>query len=104
MSIAGELQTAYGFAGEWSDGTGLINLRARYYQPTTGRFVQPDPFAGVPTRPVSLNAYPYAYDNPLTYTDASGRNPVLALAAGIAGGVVAGALAGTGVGGPDHNK
>jgi len=78
LSIAGEIQTAYGFAGEWTDATGLINLRARYYQPTTGRFVQPDPFGGFPTRPVSLNAYPYAYDNPLLYTDASGRNPLLA--------------------------
>jgi len=78
LSIAGEIQTAYGFTGEWTDATGLINLRARYYQPTTGRFVQPDPFEGVPTKPVSLNPYPYAYDNPLMYTDASGRNPLLA--------------------------
>jgi RHS repeat-associated protein len=94
LSIAGEIQTAYGFAGEWADATRLINLRARYYEPTTGRFVQPDPFEGFPTRPISLNAYPYAYDNPLMYTDASGRNPVLALAAGIALGIVGGAAAG----------
>ncbi|HKZ53980.1 MAG TPA: RHS repeat-associated core domain-containing protein [Anaerolineales bacterium] len=103
LSIAGRLQTSYGFAGEWADATGLIHLRARYYQPTSGRFVQSDPFPGVPTRPMSLNAYPYAYDNPLTYTDASGRNPILALAAGIAGGIAAGALAGTAFGALTYN-
>jgi RHS repeat-associated protein len=94
LSIAGEVKTSYGFAGEWADATGLIHLRARYYQPTTGRFVQPDPFEGIGTKPVSLNPYPYAYDNPVIYTDASGRNPVLALAAGIAGGIALGAAAG----------
>ena len=99
LSIAGEIQTAYGFTGEWTDATGLVNLRDRYYRPTTGRFVQPDPFEGFPTRPISLNAYPYAYDNPLIYTDASGRNPVLALIAGIAGGILFGAAAGATFGG-----
>ena len=94
LSIAGELKTSYGFAGERADATGLIHLRARYYQPATGRFVQPDPFAGVPTRPMSQNPYPYAYDNLLLYTDASGCNPVLALVAGIAGGIALGAAAG----------
>jgi RHS repeat-associated protein len=78
LSVAGEFETSYGFAGEWTDDTGLIHLRARYYQPTDGRFVHPDPSAGVPTQPISQNPYPYAYDNPLIYTDASGRNPLLA--------------------------
>ena len=77
LSIARHLETSYGFAGEWADASGLIHLRARYYQPVTGRFIQPDPFAGVPTRPISQNPYPYAYSNPLMYTDASGRNPLL---------------------------
>ena len=56
--------------------------------------MQPDPFGGVSTRPASLNAYPYAYDNPLIYTDPSGRNPVLVLAAGILGGLAPGMAAG----------
>jgi hypothetical protein len=60
--------------------------------------VQPDPFEGFSTRPVSLNAYPYAYDNPLRYADASGRNPVLLLALGIIGGIAFGAAAGWGFG------
>jgi RHS repeat-associated protein len=78
LLVTGELETSYGFAGEWTDATGLIHLRARYYQPTDGRFVQPDPFAGIPTQPISQNPYPFAYDSPFVYTDASGRNPLLA--------------------------
>jgi len=29
----GSVGTAYGFTGEWTDGTGLVHLRARYYAP-----------------------------------------------------------------------
>jgi RHS repeat-associated protein len=29
--------SSYGFAGEWTDGTGLQSLRARYYSPAQGR-------------------------------------------------------------------
>ncbi len=50
--------TPLGFAGEWHDSaTGLQYLRARWYQPETGRFTQVDPFPGVlplpATQPVS---------------------------------------------------
>jgi RHS repeat-associated protein len=76
LLVAGELETSYGFAGEWTDATGLIHLRARYYLPTDGRFVQPDPFAGIPTQPISQNPYLYAYDNPLAYTNPSGQIPL----------------------------
>ena len=33
LAAFGSQQTAYGFAGEWTDGTGLQYLRARYYAP-----------------------------------------------------------------------
>jgi RHS repeat-associated protein len=37
------------FAGEQTDPSGLYYLRARYYDPLTGRFTQMDPFPGVLT-------------------------------------------------------
>jgi hypothetical protein len=33
LTSGGSQPTAYGFAGEWTDGTGLQYLRARYYAP-----------------------------------------------------------------------
>jgi RHS repeat-associated protein len=45
---------------------GLIKLGARYYDPTTGRFTQPDPSGQ------ESNAYAYSNNNPVTYNDPSG--------------------------------
>ena len=33
LAAFGSLASSYGFAGEWTDGTGLQYLRARYYAP-----------------------------------------------------------------------
>jgi RHS repeat-associated protein len=53
--------------------TNLYQLRARSYDPTTGRFVSRDT-AGVDlSSPVELNRYSYAGDNPITMMDPSGR-------------------------------
>ena len=39
----GTTATAFGYGGEQKDDeTGLVNLRARYYDPAIGRFCQPD--------------------------------------------------------------
>ncbi len=65
--------TSYGFTGEQSDASGLTYLRARYYNPATGTFTSRDPFGGVLTQPATLNAYTYALNNPLRYTDPSGE-------------------------------
>jgi len=65
-SVAGN---PYGYAGEYQDPTtGLYNLRARQYDPTTSRFTTPDPLA--PQNHAST--YTYVADNPLNYTDPSG--------------------------------
>ena len=59
-------------------------LRARYYDPATGRFLNPDPFACLMEFPSSLNRYPYAQGNPVRYTDPSGRIvPLIAAAIGV---------------------
>jgi len=45
-------------AGEQYDVvTGLQYLRARYYDPSLGRFNRPDPFAGVLSQPLTLHSY-----------------------------------------------
>jgi RHS repeat-associated protein len=53
--------------------SGLHYNQARYYDPTTGRYLSPDPIglAG------GVNTYGYAENNPLRYTDPLGlwRNP-----------------------------
>ena len=38
-----------GYTGEWTDPTGLVNLRARAYDPSAARFVSADTFGGVAT-------------------------------------------------------
>ncbi len=55
--------------------TGLYFFGTRFYDPTIGRFVQQDSFAGVPSNPLSLNRYAYAGDNPMTFSDPSGHLP-----------------------------
>jgi RHS repeat-associated protein len=61
------------FTGEaWDAGVELLYLRARYYQPETGRFITKDPWAGDAWRPSTLNAYTYVDSNPSSYVDPSG--------------------------------
>jgi RHS repeat-associated protein len=61
------------FAGEQYDPESqLIYLRARYYDPTTGRFATSDPHPPDYRVPQSLNRYVYAANNPLRYTDPTG--------------------------------
>ncbi len=63
----------FGFAGEPLDSeTGLLYLRARMYDPETGRFIQRDPFAGLARRPGTLNRYVYVGDNPVNRRDRRG--------------------------------
>ena len=59
----------YLFAGRENDGTGLNYNRARYYSPTTQRFITQDPmdFRGGDT-----NLYSYVRDNPINLFDPLG--------------------------------
>jgi RHS repeat-associated protein len=52
--------------------TGLYYDNARFYDPSTGRFLTEDPAGGVQSDPQSLNGYAYARDNPLAIVDPSG--------------------------------
>jgi RHS repeat-associated protein len=62
------------YAGEYFDEeSGLYYLRARYYDPTIGRFISKDSYEGDITNPLSLNLYTYVENNPLIYIDPSGH-------------------------------
>jgi RHS repeat-associated protein len=58
--------------------TGLYYFNARFYDPSTGRFLTVDPLGGVQADPQSLNGYAYARDNPLAIVDPSGLSWSLA--------------------------
>ena len=55
-----------GFFGVMTDGNGLINMRARYYNPLTMRFLNSDPAMD------GLNWYAYANGNPINFADPTG--------------------------------
>ncbi|MFN8526681.1 MAG: RHS repeat-associated core domain-containing protein [Chloroflexota bacterium] len=68
----------FGYTGEQSDSVrnagNLINLRSRLHSPDLGRFLQRDRFVGSLVRPQSLNRYAYVENNPLKFTDPTGRS------------------------------
>jgi len=67
--------TLLGFAGELRDPSGLIYLRARWYDVGTGRFMSRDALLGSLLRPVTLNAYGYAAGRPNSLVDPLGLDP-----------------------------
>ena len=73
-STTGITAGSFWFAGEQVDAeTGLIYLRARYYDPSTGRFLQADPAAPNLKDTQSLDSYVYARNNPLRLVDPCGE-------------------------------
>jgi RHS repeat-associated protein len=67
-------------------GIGLYDYGARFYDPTVGRFVQPDLLVLEFTNPQDINRYSYGRNSPLTYVDVGGRFPLIPF-------VIAGAVA-----------
>ena len=84
LSTAGNPLTRYGYTGEWTDPTNLVYLRARYYDPATGRFLSKDPVRGLLALPQTINPYLYVVNNPVNLTDPAGEFlPVWAVTGGI---------------------
>ena len=83
----------YLYRGEQYDSDlGLYYLRARYYNPATGRFLSRDPEDGTAKDPASLHKYLYANGDPVNRTDPMGRESMFQralLTAAIVGGYVA---------------
>ena len=69
----GTTPVSVGGRGETHDTTtGLIWLRARWYDPATARFLSADPWHGNPANPISLNRYVYANADPVNMHDPTG--------------------------------
>jgi RHS repeat-associated protein len=66
-------QTGLGFAGEPNDPTGLVYLRARSLDPTTGRMLQADTVRPSASGTQGYNLYAYATNNPTEWTDPTGH-------------------------------
>ncbi|WDF51266.1 RHS repeat-associated core domain-containing protein [Paenibacillus sp. KACC 21273] len=68
------VSNSFKYAGEAYDNeTGLYYLKARYYDPSQGRFLNEDSYEGQITNPLSLNGYTYVHNNPLIYVDPTGH-------------------------------
>jgi RHS repeat-associated protein len=63
------------YAGEYLDATGLYHLRARQYDPSTGRLLTLDPLQAGNNLPV-IASYAYARNNPVLLTDPTGQCPM----------------------------
>jgi len=64
---------SYYRAEQYDPDLGLYYLRARYYNPATGRFLPRDPEDGKPVDPKSLHKYLYADGDPVNRWDSTGR-------------------------------
>ncbi|HEY0764376.1 MAG TPA: PKD domain-containing protein [Pyrinomonadaceae bacterium] len=73
ISRTGTTPNDYLYSGEQFDANvGFYYLRARYMDPSGGRFWSMDLMEGAPDSPVSLHKYLYANDNPVDWSDPSG--------------------------------
>jgi RHS repeat-associated protein len=81
FTVSGSTPNEMMYRGEQYDSDlGLYYLRARYYNPATGRFMSRDPndprlrdSDGIPTDPQYLHKYLYANGDPMNGIDPSGR-------------------------------
>ncbi|WP_231607038.1 cadherin-like domain-containing protein [Crocosphaera watsonii] len=78
------INNPFEYVGQWGvmeEENGLSFMRARYYDPLTGRFINPDPI-GIDAG--DSNFYRYTFNNPILYADPSGELffvPILVAAA-----------------------
>src|SRR5436305_10884532 len=68
-SSTGSFAQSFRYTGrEWDSEAGLYYYRARYYDPTIGRFISEDPIRFT----AGIDFYTYAGDNPVAYSDPTG--------------------------------
>ncbi|MBK8039286.1 MAG: tandem-95 repeat protein [Verrucomicrobiaceae bacterium] len=74
VTPVGAPNSSLGYNGEHFDADlGLIYLRARWYNPTVGRFHTRDPYQGMFEDPMSLQGYLFAHGDPESMIDPSGN-------------------------------
>ncbi len=72
MGVRQHQRRAQGHLGHVQDDeSGLVYMRARYYEPGTGRFLNEDPEAK------GINWLAYCDNQPITEVDATGRSGIL---------------------------
>ncbi len=75
------------FGVVWEQGTTLYNMRRRYYDAATARFLSRDPVLLLD--PLGVNPYQFAFNQPLRFADPSGLNPFFTDGVGTGPGVAA---------------
>ena len=76
-SALGSPVTGPGFTGHVNDSdVDLVYMQARYYDPSTGRFLSSDPVRPAPGSAFGFNRYAYANGNPVSNVDPDGRDTV----------------------------
>lgn len=92
VNTGSPLNNPYQYNAEYTDSsTGNQYLRARYYDPASGRFLTKDTYLGETNDPLSLNLYTYAQNNPINYVDPSGHFLLAATLIGLGVGALVGA-------------
>jgi RHS repeat-associated protein len=82
--------SSLGYSGEHFDAKAQQQyLRARFYDPSNGRFNRLDPFAGNMQDPQSLHKYAYVHGDPIGMADPTGE---FAMASAMAGSSIGGML------------
>jgi len=82
LAHQGSSTQPFTFVGQWGvrqegqSGT-LYQMRARYYDAASARFLSPDPVWPNIADPRQINPYPYAANNPLQWIDVTGESLLL---------------------------
>ncbi|KPV61171.1 hypothetical protein QJ48_01470 [Paenibacillus sp. A3] len=74
LTVTEQVPQPFRYSGEfWDNSAHFQYLRARWYDPSVGRFMSQDTYEGDIANPLSLNLYTYAHNNPIRFTDPSGH-------------------------------
>jgi RHS repeat-associated protein len=81
--------TDHGYTGQQAiPSLGLMDYRARQYDPYINQFTQPDSIVPDPKNPQAWNRFSYALNNPIRYNDPSGHCPICLVAVLVIGAVL----------------
>ena len=77
-------ESRHRYTGEsYDSATGLYHLRARDYDPKTGRFISMDEHPGSQSIPLTLNKYLYGNADPVNHVDPSGNMSLGSVSVGV---------------------